>query len=106
MLRRRRGEAQTEYVIIVGLISICVVVGMFRFGGKIQEFLEKANICVNCDDAGGQQDGASSKKAKPPPKKPTGEKPPWYDDPSSVLYWFFQLIRFFGGAPHVYDLFS
>lgn len=101
-----RAEGMTEYVIIVGLISACVMVGMFRFGGAIQDFLEKAEICINCDHSDGDHE-------KPAVDDETGEEPgdsdapvvdpPWWNDPSSVLYWFAQLIRWFGGAPHVYD---
>jgi Flp pilus assembly pilin Flp len=108
----RRSEGATEYVVITFLISACVIVGMFRFGGKIQETMEKAEICINCEagaesdktgaDADGDEnkdeDGANEDDAN------NDEPLPWYDDPRSSYYWVAQLIRWFGGAPHFMDL--
>lgn len=109
----RRAEGATEYVIITCLVSACVIVGMFRFGGKIQETMEKAEICINCDanaefdknsdSPDGKKDGEDKDKDKDSEDAANKQPLPWYDDPSSSFYWVAQLVRWFGGAPHFMD---
>ena len=109
---RRRAEGATEYVVILGLISTCVIVGMFRFGGKIQETLETAEFCINCEpkaESDGETVGDSGYENDDETRENEDEETrdgplPWYNDPSSSYYWVAQLIRWFGGAPHFMDL--
>lgn len=109
---RRRSEGATEYVVITGLISACVIVGMFRFGGQIQETMEKAEICLNCDNAGETDTKTVDDEGNPIKDEDNStedgadndEPLPWYNDPSSSYYWVAQLVRWFGGAPHFMDL--
>ena len=49
MSRRRRGEGQTEYVVMTSLISICIVAGLFNFGNEVQEAMTRANVCITCE---------------------------------------------------------
>ena len=108
----RRSEGASEYVVITCLISACVIVGMFRFGGKIQETMERAEICINCEQ-NGESDGTSAstdgdanedENGSNADDETSNEPLPWYNDPGSSYYWVAQLIRWFGGAPHFMDL--
>lgn len=47
--KRRRGEAQTEYVIITAMIMICAVVSLFNFFGAVREIALDKKLCINCE---------------------------------------------------------
>jgi Flp pilus assembly pilin Flp len=57
-LRRRRGQGMTEYIIIVGLIAICLVAAVKNFKTALGNAYSKSTQSINDDittqiDAGG-----------------------------------------------------
>ena len=45
----RRGEGQTEYVIITGMIMVCAVVSLFNFFGAARDIALDKKLCINCE---------------------------------------------------------
>ncbi len=49
---RRRGEGYVEYIVIIGLVTICSVVGLLRAGsGAIDSVATSKALCASCPDA-------------------------------------------------------
>ena len=72
-MKRRRGEGQTEYAIMIGLISVCAFVSMFRFGGEVQRVLERTKVCISCG-AEDETDARDAHEGETPEEKAKHEK--------------------------------
>lgn len=49
---RRRGEGYVEYIVIIGLVTVCSVVGLLRAGsGAIDSVATSKALCTSCPPA-------------------------------------------------------
>ena len=49
LLRRRRAQGMTEYIIIVGLVAIAVITAVNTFGTSVNDGFKKSNTKLNTE---------------------------------------------------------
>jgi hypothetical protein len=83
LLRGRRGQAQTEYILVIGLVSVLIILALFGYRDAVNAFICKVTAFVSGEagDCGGG--GASTAPQAlaapapdPPPPEPTPEPSP------------------------------
>lgn len=95
---RRRGEGNTEYVVLLMFVIICAVVGLFTsYSGTIKKMQLEKGLCLDCTN----RDGVVTPKAgstadsnttsTPPPPAPNPNLPTANSslgsDPSTNDWW-------------------
>lgn len=94
---RSRGEANTEYVILLMFIMICAVVGLFTsYSHTIQKIQLEKGLCIDCTEK--EKQALKAQTAPPPPPPPPTSAPPapttmsdqqsWWASFRSFLAWW------------------
>lgn len=80
---RPRGQAQTEYILLIGLVSIFILMGLIGFRDAVSDFICRVTAFVSgeaADCGGGGSDAdppmAVAAAPAPPPPEPTPEPSP------------------------------
>ncbi|MCO5168577.1 MAG: hypothetical protein M9894_19735 [Planctomycetes bacterium] len=84
--RRRLGQGMTEYVVIVGLIGLCLVVAVTRYATQVEVTIIGSSEEFDRNNVGSNTGHNSRNPDAPPP--PAGTRPPaeWGEPDGRGIY--------------------
>jgi hypothetical protein len=83
LLRGRRGQAQTEYILLIGLVSVLIILALFGYRDAVSVFICRVTAFISGEpgecgavEASSGPQALAAPAAYPPPPDPTPEPSP------------------------------